>query len=387
MNRKHHLGFIVVLMVTVLVSLGCGLGDIFPSFRDEGIPFPTALPPATTVAKSPVVTTPASTPTRVASLAPTVKLTAAPTLPAQGTPPALSDMTTNLDKLDSFRSEFSMKSEGVEKATNKQYTAVLNLVQELIKSKKAEHFIMDGTGFVSSTALDKIEFYEIDKQGYIIMTAPGSSTPTCMSFSSDKPTFDITTMMTPDEIMGKIQSGSLVARGEMVNGVKTDHYKLSNVAMGFGTATSESGEVWIAQDGGYVVRFTGQAEGDFKIATAFTGKITWIYELKQINQVASITPPPICTSLQPNSDVPVPPNATQKNVLGDMITFASPDAVKTVTDWYVKQAPAQGWTVKTVSSMDALVMLNLTKDTRTYSVMIVTGSGNQGSSVVISKTK
>jgi len=37
--------------------------------------------------------------------------------------------------------------------------------------------------------------------------------------------------------------------------------------------------------------------------------------------------------------------------------------------------------------MDSLVMLNLTKDTRTYSVMIVKGSGNQGSSVVISRTK
>ena len=84
-----------------------------------------------------------------------------------------------------------------------------------------------------------------------------------------------------------------------------------------------------------------------------------------------------------NSDLPIPPNATDQASLGGIITFSSPDAPKTVGDYYRKQVVANGWKIASDTSMDALVMLTVTKDTRSFSIMITTGKDNKGSSVVI----
>ncbi len=362
MNRKHRTGFFVVLVVILLANLGCSMADAFPIHQV------TALPGTARPTSPRIPTTPTTTPTAVLS--------------ASSEPLTLGDITANMEGLESFRSEFSIKSEGIEKATSKPYVSELSLLQEVNKAKKAEHFRMDGSGY-SSIPYDAIDMYVIDQQGHVIMNVPGSTAPTCISFNSQKPTFDTHALFSLEHMLGSIQSGNLVAHEERVNGVLTDHYRLDRMVLGFGTAAAVSGEVWFAHEGGYVVRFYGQAEGEFNITTPFTGKVTWTYELTQINQVTAIEPPAMCAAQPISEDFPVPANVTQKIIIGDMISFDTLDGVTVVSEWYNAQARAQGWAVQTVSASESLVVLTLTRQANSYAVMISARSGKPGSAVVV----
>jgi hypothetical protein len=171
--------------------------------------------------------------------------------------------------------------------------------------------------------------------------------------------------------------------------VKADHYKVEQSNLGFGTTTSQSGEVWLAQDGGYMVKFTGTAQGDFTIFSDTTkGTVTWNYDLTDANKLKEIVLPTECKEAAAGiSDLPIPPNATDQGNLGDLITFTSPDAPKVVGEYYRKNLPLQGWKILSDTNMDTVVMMTIQKDTRKYSIMIASGSANKGSSVVITKAQ
>ncbi len=186
-------------------------------------------------------------------------------------------------------------------------------------------------------------------------------------------------------MMKDIIPGALIARGELVNGVKTDHYKVDKVGVGFGELTSESGEVWIAQDGGYAVHFVGQAEGTFDLSTSVKGQMNWTYDLKDVNQAFTIEVPEICANQQSAlGDLPVPDNATQINSLGQIVTFGTPDKPDVVAKYFRDNLPGKGWKITEDSTMgDALFMLTAEKDGKVLSIMIAADDKTQGTSVII----
>jgi hypothetical protein len=67
-----------------------------------------------------------------------------------------------------------------------------------------------------------------------------------------------------------------------------------------------------------------------------------------------------------------------------MLTFNSPDAPKTVADYFRKELIAKGWKITNDSAMDVVVMISIQKDTRKFQVMITPGDKG-GSSVIITK--
>jgi hypothetical protein len=145
--------------------------------------------------------------------------------------------------------------------------------------------------------------------------------------------------------------------------------------------------VWLAQAGGYIVRFAGTAEGEFTLITDSTkGTVTWAYDLTEANRVKEIILPAECIEAAAAvSDLPIPPNATDQGNLGDLITFSSPDAPKAVGDYFRSNLPGKGWKIVSDTAMDTVVMLTIQKDTRKYSIMIAPGTDNPGSSVVITR--
>lgn len=190
-------------------------------------------------------------------------------------------------------------------------------------------------------------------------------------------------------MVNSIKLQSLVAKGETVNGVKADHYKVEQSSLGFGTATSQSGDVWLAQSGGYMVKYTGTAQGDFNIFSDTTnGTTVWTYDLTGANQLKEIVLPAACADAAAAvSDIPIPPNATDQGNLGDLITFTSPDAPKTVGDYFRGALPGKGWKIVSDTNLDTVIMMTIQKDTRKYTLMISPGNANKGSSVVITKAQ
>lgn len=387
MNHKFRLAFgLVVVLFVFLSGLACSVGDFIPSFGVQ----PTVaavLPPVETqlaqIGKTPLP----ALPTLVATLStlPTLEITL-PTLPSATQTSIITNVQSGLEKVDSYRMTFVMKVVGKDR-DGKDANQEMKLLQEVIKSKESVHTLMNSSGVSATDSPGYIEIYQISKIGYMLVTDPSTKKFTCLSYSSDKPIYDQNALMTPDEMLGGIQKDVLIGRGETVNGVKTDHYKLAQANVGSGLIRKGAGEVWIAQDGGYVVRLVSQSDGEFTLSSkTVTGTTTVTYDLTDVNKIAQITVPAECTAASEGmKDLPIPANATDKSSIGDIQTFSSPDAPKAVADYFRKELPAQGWKITKDSSFDTVVMLSAEKDSRKFSIMITPGKDNKGSSVIITK--
>ena len=79
--------------------------------------------------------------------------------------------------------------------------------------------------------------------------------------------------------------GADAAGNEAINGVSSDHYTFDEHALGLAGRATSKGEMWVASDGGYIVKYLLTTKGD---ATYFgegvEGTLSWDYELTGIGQ-------------------------------------------------------------------------------------------------------
>jgi hypothetical protein len=362
--------------VAVFASLSCSIGAVGADQKPTDTPQPAA--PARATAPAPTSTVPA----------PAAKIPTQPEAKPIPTVPSLGDITSNTGNIDSFSMALVYHAEGKDDQGN-PYKQDFTFAEDSIKSKKSDHFKISGMSALLGMGSGDLDIYEFDTSMFMYSAAQNDQKASCLALSGDKTTFDPNTM-NPATLMKDITVDQLIAKGEMVNGVLADHYTVKNADIGFGTGTSQSGvtsqsgEVWLAQDGGYAVKFTGQAQGSFNLISTFTGTVTWTYDVKDINRVASIDLPPEC-SIQQNSqsDLVFPPNATGLSQLGQMTVFSSPDKPTDVSSFFQTNLPAKGWTVDSVNdSLGSVITIQISKAGQKMQIMI-TGDGSSGSSVII----
>jgi hypothetical protein len=80
---------------------------------------------------------------------------------------------------------------------------------------------------------------------------------------------------------------------ETVNGVPCRHYvyALDNLQADVGM-TAAQGDLWVAQDGGYVVRLTLEGQGTYYDTYSASGKLFLVYDLYDVDAPLVIAPPP-----------------------------------------------------------------------------------------------
>ncbi|HET9224518.1 MAG TPA: hypothetical protein VFO07_18540, partial [Roseiflexaceae bacterium] len=216
----------------------------------------------------------------------------------------------------------------------------------------------------------------------------GQNAQKCIGMTSDQDAGSMAAAFKPSDIIGGLNQAKLVGKGETVNGVVADRYSFDQNALSFGTFASAQGEAWIAQDGGFLVKYVGTATGknSFLTSKSAEGTFTWEYNLTDANKVGAIDLPKECEGQQPADDIPVPEKTTDKASFGKMITFKSPDAPADVAAFYKQQMPKQGWEAGEASEFGDLQTLNYTKDGRKLSITI-TKEEQGGSAVMISEAE
>jgi hypothetical protein len=235
-----------------------------------------------------------------------------------------------------------------------------------------------------------MDFYAIKDQIYLLdnTTDPIS----CTVFGSSEGTIESLGGIKPGQLFISITKGELVAQGETVNNIKADHYSAKSIDMSLGEPTSISGDVWYAQDGGYIVRFTGKAEGKFLLSSnLIDGSVTWDYEVTDINKVGEMQEPSACSEGDsPTSanmeDIPIPDNATDKQVLGDFIAYGSPDGADTVLAYYREKLPALGWKIDEDTELDNAFLLGISKNGTKFEITVIPEDPS-GCSVVVNTTE
>lgn len=322
---------------------------------------------------------------------PAAALTAAPTATQPAAPAAaveetgsIPDIEAGLESLASYRARYIFSFEGKD-ADGKEASGSLEFLQEVIAASKDQHVRVSSTGMGNNASdSETFEFFTVGGVSYIYGMDDGVAK--CASFSSGESASDPTAMFKPGDVLGGLNKARRVEQGVTVNGVKTDRYTFDETGISSGVFSKASGDVWLAQEGNFVVKYVGTATGKMLMFGGDTdGTATWDYQLEAINTLAAIELPEECLAQKPADDIPVPAGATDKAQFGGMITFKTTNTVDQVIEFYQTQMPAQGWTEGEASEFGGMRTLTFTKDDRSLNIMI--SSGDDGVSVIITEKK
>ncbi len=136
--------------------------------------------------------------------------------------------------------------------------------------------------------------------------------------------------------------GAEEAGAKTVNGVTANGYKFDERALGLAGNATGTGEVWVADTGGYVVEYSLTLKGgaDY-FGEGGDGTLTWTYDVTKVGQPAAITLLKDCPSGL--VDAPVMKDAQNVQQLPGATVYTTPSTVAQVADFYQKQLPATGW--------------------------------------------
>jgi hypothetical protein len=287
----------------------------------------------------------------------------------------ITDVTQGLDTLNSYKSTFTVSYEGTENGQPKNSSFTFD--EEFSKEPLAKHTTWSSTGTDAQASAGGFEMWEVDGKSYM---KTGDS---CMTTGSSEP--PTSSGLSPSAVIGDIQGAQPVGT-ETVNGMQTVHYKVDLARYAALGISNASAEAWVSSDG-YVVKYTFQGTGKdlyFGTGGASEGTLRYDYELSNINQPLTITPPDNCGGA--GADIPILPDATDQAAFADTTTYRSATAFSEAVDFYKTQMVAQGWTEDANAGMSAegFATLSFKKDTRTASITITTDSSSGTTSVLIS---
>jgi len=360
---------LIILSLTLAVMLGCS--QTGPAAKPTAVPGEITSPTNPSAALTPGSTQLEGTPMQLE-------------IPDE-TPidEGISLTADTLDTLKSYAIQMTIKLQG-KNADDKSLKQTIQILDEVDKNKPARHYKIDDDNPDAEMSLGKMDAFSLGENVYLY--DPRNTESVCtISTTSDMPLEDMG-LFSASDYFDTIEKGDLLKQGEEVNGVKTDHYTVKNAYLITGNPTSVKGEVWLAQEGGYVVRFTGEAEGDFEIqGDSATGTVTWEYNVSKINQSIDVKLNSECEAAAKAIDeFPFPANATDPVRSSDLLSFNSPDEPGVVAGFLRAQLPGKGWKIISEDDSQApLIIMTIENGSFKMDVTITPGDAG-GSSVIIS---
>lgn len=333
-----RMGVVLLLVLLLALLAACG-GSGAPA---AATPAPATRAPAAQTNEpstvEPSATEPADAPQALAEDQPTVEA-AAPSEEDADASLDLADEETSLKGLKSYKSTWSF-----------EWTGKKDGQDQTVKWLTAESYTADPLAtyskFETSDSLEPsqggvMEFYQIGSKSYMVSEQDGK--PQCTAFSSADST--PTSSMLDRSAFGSISNGKLVGE-ETVNGIRTKHYQYDEKATGMNLYTKLTGDVWVAVDGGYVVKDVADWEGNLLgllggSSTTDVGKGRWTREVTEINQPFEITAPEGCDN--PAEALPMMADATEETSFGAMTTYKTASKLADVLKFYQDEMGKAGW--------------------------------------------
>ncbi len=146
--------------------------------------------------------------------------------------------------------------------------------------------------------------------------------------------------------------GANEAGNGTINSVPADHYTFDQLALGQQDLTQSTGELWVASNGGYVLKYllTTQAKADY-FGAGIEGTLTWDYELTGIGKPVTIKLPAGCPGGMINA--PLLAGASNVVTIPGALSFDTSTSLTDAAAFYQKQIPALGWTLQNGAAVQA----------------------------------
>jgi hypothetical protein len=237
----------------------------------------------------------------------------------------LSDPTVGLDGLDSYHQELTISFQGKIDGKDSEWA---DSYRRNVWKEQSANFLVQTT---SETGKEPIEILrgKVGQAGYVRI---GAETPCQVSWREAKPEEDTETErpLEPARLLPLV-SEAKEAGTETINDVPARHYTISKDKSG----TKVAGDLWLAESGGYVVRYLWTVSGE-------DGEQRLEYNLSQVNSTREVVYPEDCVVVL--TDFPVMDGARNLHRLPNAVDYTVSAETSAISKFYQDKLVAQGWT-------------------------------------------
>jgi hypothetical protein len=256
-----------------------------------------------------------------------------------------------LDELTSYRYDMVIEIVG-KLADGTESTQTMRMNLAVSADPPATSMVMTAEG-VDMAGTGTMEFTQIGDTSYIVMAEMG-----CMVLPAEgegaMSSEELTENFAPENIMENLGNVTFVGKEE-INGIDVLHYTYDESAMNAEDAVnvqSAEGHIYIAEEGGYMVRSVMDIVGNSAFVEdmgdqAFESAVTHIeMNLTDINEAVVIAPPAACEGqeLPEAMDWPMLPDAADTISFAGMASYTSQTSAEEAVDFYKEAMPELGYT-------------------------------------------
>jgi hypothetical protein len=309
---------------------------------------PTVAPTATPVPTKATIAKPTNTPAPTATQA-----GATPVSSEEEILEDVSEAVSGLEKLKSYRSKMSLSVDGLK--AGKVYTSTMDLLGEYNREQQASRLVINFSGSEPMEGIKTpggttaFEVVRIGQDTWVrfgeqwIHSQGESATPT-EGFALE-----------PGEVVGGLKGLQRVRPDQQVNGIDSRHYRFDEKALegletgDIGHLTKYQGEVWIAKDGDFVVKYIVEAEGEglrFGSDEGVAGKLRIAYEVYDVNKPITIEAPASTGPTLPGfaeGEFPLLEDAEVQISMEGMVAYGTEAAPGDVLKFYQDKLKGLGW--------------------------------------------
>ena len=181
--------------------------------------------------------------------------------------------------------------------------------------------------------------------------------------------------------------GAEAAGADTVSGAAADHYTFDERAFGQLDIAQSTGEIWVASEGGYIVKYvlTTIGNADY-FGEGVEGILTWDYELTDVNQLVTIELPADCPAGM--VDAPLLPDASDVLSMPGILTYGTSSSPADAAAFYQEQVPGLGWELLGEPSIsDTAALLDFTKGDQMITIFITAGDSATTIRIIIVRTQ
>lgn len=236
--------------------------------------------------------------------------------------------TDGLSDLSSYRATLAVTFEGSSGGQSTEWTRTYTML--VTGDPPARQLTVnagdDSDGQVTRTEINNT-FYEQQAGG--ACSASGIEAGTSLAEKWEPASF-------LDSVIGAEEAGS-----ESANGIPSNHYTFDESALGAAGFADSVGELWVASDGGYLVRYTLETTGgEDYFGEGIEGTLTWDYQLDGVGSPQVIELPDDCPPALLN--IPLLPDAADVLQFPGMSSYTTISNLADTLAFYQDQVSALG---------------------------------------------
>jgi hypothetical protein len=284
------------------------------------------------------------------------------------------DTKAGLADLSSYKATLMLSFDGTHDGQAERWSKTYVMLNT--QEPAARQLIIEKTGDLIS--LDPVFMAEVDGAAY---EKRGENA--CNANVIDQENSQIE-RLAPDAFLNFV-IGADEAGSETVNDTAANHYTFDERAFGQLGLAKSTGEIWVASEGGYIVKYlvTTQGTADY-FGEGIEGTLSWDYELTDVNQAVTFALPADCPAGL--IDAPLLPDASNVLNMPSILEYETSSNVTDAAAFYQEQIPILGWELlgePTIS--DTTVVLTYTQGDQKMTIIITTDASVTTITILLGK--